>query len=66
MSEHEADTLPKGPLTELEQQAVRSMLRDYNRSRWLARLMLKWAAYISATVAFLATFKSHLGALFQR
>jgi hypothetical protein len=58
--------LPQGPLTDAETIALRVMLRDYNRSRWLGRLLIRWIAYLSATIAALAALKDHIAALFSK
>lgn len=62
----ETELLPKGPLTEHETDAVRVMLRDYSRSRWLGKLIIRWAAYLSATIAAIAALKDQILSLFTR
>lgn len=58
------DPIPLGPLTDAETLALRVMLRDYNRSRWLGRLIIRWAAYLSATIAALVALKDYFAAFF--
>lgn len=60
------DPIPLGPLTDAETFALRSMLRDYNRSRWFGRLMLRLAGYLSATIAAMWALKDYLAALFMK
>jgi hypothetical protein len=52
-------------LTNDEIENLRGMLRDYERSRWLGRLLWKTVVAVGAAVAGMAAFKDHIVRLFK-
>lgn len=65
MPPYEVDILPKGPLTEDETQALRRMMQEYGRSRWLFRQVRWWTAWIAGTGVAIFSLKDQLAAMFK-
>lgn len=60
MSENNGDEfLPTGPLTDAENQAMRRMIRDFERAKWMRRQGKIWLTWIiGAPVAILAAWQA--------
>lgn len=62
----EDEELGSGPLTSEERKALRQLLLDESRARWLWKSIRIWAAWIGAALVFIVTIQDWLIAFFKR
>lgn len=55
-----------GPLSSDERRAIRQLLLDESRARWLWKSVRVWAAWVAAIIVFLVTIQDWLIAAFKR